>query len=526
MNVDLLIRGGAVIDGSPDAEPVLRDVAVEGERILAVGAPGAFDAVPAREVADAAGRIVCPGFIDTHVHSEAAVFREEERFASLRQGVTTHFTAPDGFGWAGLPVAGAAQLWRAVIAIHGAGAVDEPAIGAETPAEYLASFRGRLPVDLVPTIPHLALRFGAMGWRTEPPIGAELAAMRTHAEAWLAEGAVALSVGLDYAPSTAATIDELVDMARLAGRVGGRYVAHGRYRRLGRAAALRETIEVGRRAGVGVVISHERVDDTVETILAEAVDVDIAFDSHLYPAGCTHLLYHVPEADQAGGPDKVAALLEHPAARDRLAAHLDGVITDGVAKGAREVVASTGSGRWIGRELAEIARSEGVTPGTMAVRMLREEAGDSLLVYHWGEWGRTDAEFAPVLARTLRHPAAIVASDGVFRSGQPHPRGYGTFPRLLGLVREHQVASMGATIHAMTGRPAAVYGLRDRGAVRAGALAHLVVFDPVTVTSPATWEQPREAPVGIEVVVLNGRVVVRGGAPTGELAGRVRGAVA
>jgi len=114
----------------------------------------------------------------------------------------------------------------------------------------------------------------------------------------------------------------------------------------------------------------------------------------------------------------------------------------------------------------------------------------------------------------------------VFRAGQPHPRGYGTFPRLLGLVREHRVASLGATIHAMTGRPAEVYGLRDRGVIAAGALAHLVLFDPATVASPATWERPREAPVGIDLVVLNGDVVVRDGTPTGELAGRVRGGAA
>jgi N-acyl-D-amino-acid deacylase len=524
VNLDLLIRGGTLIDGSAGAVPATMDVGVAGERVVAVAPPGVLGA--AAVVVEAAGRVVCPGFIDTHVHSEPALSRASERFASLIQGVTTHLTAPDGFGWAGLSPEAADQLWRSVLAIHGPGPAGEPPPAAPTPAAYLAGFRGRLSVDLVPTVPHLAVRYAAMGWRTDAPSAAERAAMAAHVEAWLAEGAVALSVGLDYAPSSAATTDELVGLARLVGAVGGRYVAHGRYRRLGREAALRETLEIGRRAGVGVVISHERVDDAVDAILAERADGDVRFDSHLYPAGCTHLLYHVPEADQAGGPDGVAALLRDRSACERLAGHLDAIIEDGRRKGAREVVAATGSGRWVGRELADVAAEAGLTPGAMAVRMLREEAGDALLVYHWGEWGRTDAEFAPVLARTLEHPAAIVASDGIFRDGQPHPRGYGTFPRVLAWVREHRVTTLPLAIHAMTGRPAETYGLRDRGVVREGALAHLVVLDPATVGSTATWEAPKGPPTGIDAVVLNGRIVVRDGAPTGELAGRVRGMAA
>jgi N-acyl-D-amino-acid deacylase len=348
--------------------------------------------------------------------------------------------------------------------------------------------------------------------------------MRAHAEAWLDAGAVALSAGLDYAPSWSATTDELVELAGLLRPTGGRYAAHARYRLLGRPEAIRETIEIGRRAGVGVVISHERIDDELEAVLDGARDVDVALDSHLYPAGCTHLTYHVPQADQAGGPDAIVArLAADPAMRERVAAHLDGVIADGAAAGAREVVSATASGRWAGRELASIAGAWRMTPGEAAVRLLLDEGPDVLLIYHWGVWGRTDAEFAPIAARTLRHPATIVASDGVYRPGLPHPRGYGTFPRVLAMVRDAGATSWGRAVHAMSGRPAQVYGLPDRGVIRSGALAHAVVFDPAIVAAGATWDQPTRPPVGVDAVIVNGVVAVRDGVPTGALMGRVTG---
>ena len=178
----------------------------------------------------------------------------------------------------------------------------------------------------------------------------------------------------------------------------------------------------------------------------------------------------------------------------------------------------------MGRELASVAEEWRATPGEAAVRLLLDEGPDVLLIYHWGVWGRTDAEFAPIAARTLRHPATIVASDGVYRPGLPHPRGYGTFPRVLGLVRDAGVTTWGHAVHVMTGRPAAVYGLRDRGVLRPGAVAHAVVFDPATVAAGASWDEPTLSPVGIHAVIVNGVVAVRNGAPTGALAGRVTGA--
>jgi N-acyl-D-amino-acid deacylase len=525
MGIDLLIRGGEIVDGSVDATPRAADVAIEGDRISAVE-PGLV--ADAATVIDATGRYVAPGFIDTHVHSEAALLREDQRWASLIQGVTTHLAGPDGFGWAGLPPPAAAELWRSTLALHGADSEDEPPHGADSPAEYLAGFRDRLPVDLVPMIPHLALRFGAMGWRTDAAGPAEIAVMQTHAEAWLAEGAAALSVGLDYAPSIFATTDELVALAGLLVSLGLPYAAHGRHRRLGRAGQARDTVEIGRLAGVPVVLSHDRMDDELDDIIAagERAGVSVAFDSHMYPAGCTHLLFNVPEDDQAIGVDALLERLEDPRHAARIAASMDEIIRQGWADGAREIIGSTGSGRHVGMTLRELADDAGVSGGEMAVRLLREERADVLLVYQWAPWGGNDAAYHGVEDRTLAHPALLVASDGLYRSGTPHPRGYGTFARALGIVRERAPVSWGEAIHAMTGKPADVYGLRDRGRLTPGLVAHAVIFDPATVAARATWEQPQQGPVGIDTVIVNGVVAVADGQPTGELAGRTARALA
>lgn len=519
MSIDVLIRGGEVIDGTAEATPRRADVGIEGDRIVAVE-PGIIPG--AALIIDATDRYVCPGFIDTHVHSEAALLRPDQRWASLIQGVTTHLGGPDGFGWAGLHPDASAELWRSTLALHGTGPAAAASLGAESPSEYLEGFRGRLPLDLVPMIPHLALRFGAMGWRTDPAGPVELALMQAHAEAWLAEGAAALSVGLDYPPSIFATTEELVALASLLRPLGLPYAAHGRHRRLGRAGQARHTVEIGRLAGVPVVLSHDRMDDELAGIIAdgEAAGVAVAFDSHMYPAGCTHLLFNVPEADQAIGVDALLERLADEREATRIAAAMDVAIREGWQAGAREIIASTGSGRSVGAYLRDLADSAGVSGGEMAVRLLKEERADVLLVYQWAPWGGDDAAYHGVEDATIAHPAMIVASDGLYRSGTPHPRGYGTFVRALGIVRDRSPLSWGRAIHAMSGKPAEVYGLHDRGRLAPGLAAHAVVFDPITVAARATWMEPQLGPVGIDSVIVNGVVAVEDGEATGVLAGR------
>lgn len=514
MDFDLVIRGGSVVDGTGDRRAFRADVGISGDRIAAVDR---LDGASAARVIGASGHIVSPGFIDAHVHSEAALRGGPGREGSVLQGVTTHLTAPDGFGWAPLAPEGSRDLWRATAFAYGNA---DFAPDWRTAGDYLDGFAGSTPVNVVAMAPHQAIRFAVLGWEPRAATDAELDRMRDLVRHWMDAGAVGLSTGLDYQPAASSDTRELVELCRVVRRYGGVYAAHQRYTALGRAAAWRESIEVGRQAGVPVCVSHERVDDESEPLLADAAAAcDLSFDSYLYPAGSTHLLYGLPLADQAGGPDAVLERLADPAYRERLARHLEAPLAESVAGGARAYFSATRTGRHVGRSLADLAAARGRSLGETAVDLIREEVPDALLVYHRG---LTDEAFEQVTRATIAHPAMTVASDGIYHAPLPHPRGFGCFARILRyFVRELRAITLEEAIHKMSGFPAERYRLRDRGRLAAGYGADVVVFDPATVADRATWEEPRLPPVGIQTVIVNGEPVVEQGRFAGRLPGRV-----
>lgn len=304
MDFDLLITGGSVIDGT-GAAATRADVGVLDGRIAAVG-PIAGAGVGAANTIDATGRVVTPGFIDPHNHGEIALLGGDGQFAGLLQGVTTTMTAPDGFGWAPLTPSRARELWRSTIFAYGP---PDPAgldFDWPTPEAYLGIFRGRSPLNVVPMAPHLAIRFGAMGWAARVAEPDELDAMRRSMRAWMDAGAVGLNVGLDYQPSIWSDTEELVELSRIGAEYGGVYAAHQRYIVRAELGAYRETIEIGRRLGIPVMVSHAYVNDDVEALIDESIATcDIALETYLYPAGSTHLIYDVPAEDAVGGPEEI-----------------------------------------------------------------------------------------------------------------------------------------------------------------------------------------------------------------------------
>ncbi len=513
MDYDLIVRGGLVVDGTRAATPRPADVGVSDGRIAAVGDLAAVRAPV--EIA-AAGRAVAPGFIDPHVHSEMALRGNDDRFGALLQGVTTHLTGADGFGWAGLPDDEAAALWRSTAFAYGDG-------GARphwpTPDAYLESFRD-LPLNMAAMAPHQAIRLATMGWDARPPTPAELRQMRRTANQWMEAGALGLATGLDYQPAASATTGELVALCEEVARFGGLYAPHQRYNEVGRPRAFAESIEIGRRTGIRVAIAHESIDDESEPILTEARrDADVTIDWYLYPAGSTHLLSMLPVAEVAGGLDAVKARLADGDERKRIAALFETSLGEAREAGGREYFSATRSGRYIGQSVTEVAAGMGTSVGEAAVKLVLEETPDALLVYRRGI---PADEFAVMTRRSLAWPGFMVASDGIYHGGRPHPRGFGCFARVLGeFVRRQQVIELGDAVHRLSGFAAERYGLRDRGRVEPGFAADLVVFDPATVDGPATWEHPRTPPVGIDAVILNGVLVVDHGTPTGQLAGRV-----
>ncbi len=514
MHADIIIRHGTVVDGS-GASRRQADIAITGDRIEAVGK---LDAATAAREIDATGKVVSPGFIDVHVHSETALADPTDRlrYGSVFQGVTTHLTAPDGFGWGPLDPAGGRQLWESMNFAYG---LDEPSFTWSTPAEYLATFSGNTPVNIVPQVPHCAVRYKAMGWAARPAADDELAKMKTFAREWLEAGAVALCLGLDYQPSAFADTRELVELSRLAADHGAIYAAHIRYNELGRVAAWRETMEIGERAGIPVHISHENITPGTDALIQEAeARCDLSFESYLYPAGCTHLALMLPIWAQAGGPAGIRERLADPVDRAHIRDHLAARLSPAAGKD-RPVFVDTQSGRFIGESIHDAATGARMEVADFAMLILEEEHPYALMVYHRGT--SADEQEQSMLA-TIRHPAMMVASDGIYHGISAHPRGFGTFARVLRLcVRELGAVTLEEAIRKMSGYPAERFGISDRGLLKEGYGADVVVFDPQGIADRATWEEPRLEPEGIDCVLVNGIAVVEGGQPTGVLPGRV-----
>lgn len=518
MQFDCIIQNARIVDGGGRRLPFQGDVAVQGDRIAAVGT---LEGAQAERVVDAQGSVVSPGFIDVHVHSEIALLgmgasrtRDQDQFAGVRQGVTTNLMSPDGFSWAGLSPWDAREMWRYTQFVYGPADVslDWPSV-----QHYLALFEGRTPVNIYPQAPHGAVRLGAVGWAPRPAKSEQLEAMRCAVRQWMDAGASGICLGLDYQPGANASLHELVTLAKAVADQGGVYAAHTRNQALGRVGAWQETMEVARQAQVPVHISHERVDRDAERLLAQ-VDregLDLTFDTYLYPAGMTHLALMLPLKVQAGSLDEMLGRMRDPRMREASIAHLRtklGAVGD-------QIIGYTASGRFVGMTLAQAAQSTGQTWAEFVYDLVLDEEGQECSTV---PWLITGSERTEALRRTALHPRAMIASDGIYGIPQPHPRGHGCFVHILRrYVRELGLLSLQEAVYKMSGLPAQRFGLADRGRVAAGKAADLVVFDPAIVADRSTWEEPRLAPVGVEWVMVNGEWVIESGVPTGKLPGRV-----
>jgi N-acyl-D-amino-acid deacylase len=510
MQFDYIIHGGTVVDGTGSREPFPADVGVIRDRIAAIGD---LDTAEANQVIDAHGQVVSPGFIDVHVHSEIALLGGRDQLGGVRQGVTTHLTAPDGFGWAPLSPEKVREMWKYTQFIY-----DSPDLSLDwrSAEDYLSIFPGRIPANVYPQVPHCAVRLGAMGWDARLATDEELKAMVRTTREWLEAGACCLCLGLDYQPSANADLRELVTLCKVAASYGAIYAAHIRYRTLGRKKAWEETFELARQSGIPVHISHERVDEETADLL-ERVDregIDLTFESYLYPAGMTHMALMLPMEFQAGSPEEVLAKLKHPQTREKSLPYIRGQI----GQSGNQIVGNTRSGRFIGMTLAEAAERVNKSWEEFAYDLMVEEDRTETLVFPW----QTPPEENEVtLDQTAVHPRMMIASDGVYNIQHPHPRGYGCFVQFLRrFVRERKLISLQEAVHKMSGFAAERFGLKDRGCIAEGLAADLVVFDPETVADRSTWQEPVQPAIGVDWVLVNGVPVIEQGNPTGQLPGR------
>lgn len=498
---DLVVEAATIIDGSESATPYVADIGITGGRIADVGHLASRSR---RSTLDASGRVAAPGFIDTHTHVEMASLQgSPDRFAPLKQGITTTLTGADGFGWVGLDATARRRQWDDLSFAYGAPL--EPLPEWNRPEEYMRDMRAASPTQVVHMAPHGNIRAAVMGDHPGPASPAERQAMGELVRAWMDAGAVGLATGLDYLPGRYADTDEIVELcSRIVDR-GGVYASHLRLQDLGWADAWREIGEIGHRTGIPIRIAHSRLNDEGTALLAEiSPGNDLTFDTYLYPAGCTSIAFHVPPQHLRHG---IAAFAERLKTDDTLAAEIAVHLQDKIAgqPGQRALVAATASGRHEGWSLDEIANERGGTVGEAAVELMRTELPIALLVYVWQE---ADDSWTTTVRRTLNDEHSIIASDGVYIGSHPHPRGFGAFARVLGTyVREANMVALPTAIHKMTGKPAQAYGLTDRGRVDPGLRADLVVFDPETVAGTDDFQRPRTEPNGVDLVLIAGQRV-------------------
>jgi len=484
--VDLIIRGGTVVDGS-GGPALAADVGIAGGRIVAVGRLG----TDAQRVIDARGLVVAPGFIDVHSHDDMALIRGPRLDFKVMQGVTTVVIGSCGSGVA--PVTPDYRKHYEVFLSSVLGPAAD--FSWSTTAEFYAALEKAGPsLNVAPLAPHGVLRFAAMGMESRPPSAEQMEHMKELLEEALAAGAIGLSTGLIYPPGMFAATEELIELCRVVARHGGIYASHIRDEGNRLLEAVEEAIRIGREAGVPVQISHHKasgranwgkvVDSLALIDRARAEGLDVTVDVYPYTAGSTLLAIFLAAGEAEGGPEDVM-----------------------VAAAPRQPEVE-------GKTLQEIGELMGLPPWEAGQRLVQEDPSVVAIGFGMAEED---------VRRVMAHPAAMIGSDGIPSvGGKPHPRLYGTFPRVLGTyVRREKVLGLEEAIHKMTDLPALKHRLAERGRLAVGYHADVTVFDPRRVDDIATYQDPRRYPDGIRYVIVNGEVVVEGSRHTGRSAGRV-----
>lgn len=481
----LVIEQVTVIDGT-GAPGVTADVVVAGDRIVEVVAgDSAATADPDAERIDGSGLVLTPGFIDVHSHDDTAVLAHPDHACKTLQGVTS-------------VVVGNCGISAAPASDHTPGLTIY-----ERMADYFAALDERTPaVNVGALIGHGTIRAAVMGLRTDrQPDDEERAAMAEHLDRAMADGALGLSSGLAYEPGRYAVGAELIELNRQVAAAGGIYATHMRDEGDDLLDSIDESIEVAEATGVPLQISHLKAsgrdnwgtaDEALARIdAARQRGVDVMADQYPYTRGSS-LLEQIVSGGALDGPSPFG----HVTPADVL------------------VAAAPGHPEWEGRTVAEIGQAEGVEGRAMADRIIEAEGRRCIVVI--------DNMAEDDIRTIMGHESVMVGSDGVPGGAKPHPRLHHTYPRVLGhYVREQGLLDLADAVRRMTSTPARRFGFADRGEIRAGAYADLVLFDPATIIDTGTWAEPTAVPAGIVGVWVNGRRVVEAGAVTGARPGRV-----
>ena len=529
--VDLVIRGGTVYDGS-GGEPYVADIGVVRDRIAMIQKPGQGPALRGKVEVDAKGLAVAPGFINMLSWATESLLVDPRAQSDVRQGVTLEVF---GEGWSMGPLTEAMK--KEVVKRQADIKFD---VTWTTLGEYLEGLERRgVAVNVASFVGATTVRIHEVGYDDRPPTPEELERMKGLVRQAMAEGALGVGSSLIYAPAFYAKTDELAALAAAAGESGGMYISHMRSEGNRLLESVDELIEIARRAGVPAEIyplkaagrsNWGKLDAVIERVeKARAEGLKITADMYTYPAGATGLDAAMPPWVQEGGHDKWVERLKDPQVRERVEREMT-TPTDAwenllLAAGPEQTILVGFKNEKLkpltGKTLAEVARMRGKSPEQTAMELVVEDDSRVGTIYFLMSEENVERQTA-LPWMSFGSDAEAPATEGVFLKSNPHPRAYGNFARLLGkYVREEKALPLQEAVRKLTALPAGNLKIRDRGQVKTGFYADLVVFDPSGVKDLATFEKPHQYAVGVRQVFVNGVQVLKDGEPTGATPGRV-----
>jgi N-acyl-D-amino-acid deacylase len=502
-----VLKGGTVLDGT-GSDCFRADVLIARDRIEEIGH---FPGQPDAQVLECEGLVVSPGFIDAHSHSDLQVL--EPRLEKVRQGVTTEVVGNCGFSPYPAP-----HPREALHDFANGIFCGDNSWGWDSASDYLANTRTSSTVNVASLVGHGSLRIWKAGMKQGPLDRKDVDAMCGKLSDCLEEGACGLSTGLMYAPGSSSPFEELEALCRVVSRHGKVYATHMRNYSDNLVEAVDEQIELARRTGCRLQISHlQAVGKRNWHLQATALDhieqarnegADVGFDAYPYVRGSTVLTQVLPQWVLDGGTEALMRRLTNDETRKRIAAEANAELAQGWENIIISAVGSSQNASAVGRNLADIGETRGREPVQAAMDLLVEERGQVNIL----EINQSDEN----LRQSLTHACCNVISDGFYVKGKPHPRLYGTFPYFLGEIsRDRGWLPLAEAVHKVTDMPARRFGMQGRGRIAKGYIADLTVFDPRTVNSPATYDSPARFPTGIEHVYRGGvRIAGEGAAHT------------
>ena len=520
----ILIRNCSIIDGTGTPR-YNSNILVENDKIQAIGE---LSNVTAETIIEADGLICSPGFIDTHTHSAGILLTEPHPANALRQGVTTEILGQDGVSYAHLSKEKYLENRTYLSGILGLPPAELDMSSIES---FRTHYHKKVAINTAYLIPHGAIRLNVLGFRDKPLDKASMAHAKDLIREGISQGAVGIATGMSYFPNAWSDTQELIELCKTTANLGGVYVTHLRDVNTERAyggGGVPEALEIGKKSGIPVHFSHFRPQEDNAGKVAERVHlideakksgVDISLELYPYPTGSTFPLSFLPSYAHEGGVNAIMERLQNPASQKRIVNYLDEESPRTLDDAVLSYVPSNTSLE--GLSLKHIASERALSPGKTLCDLLVES---NLQIGYWASppmsvsiWDQINRDCMELLARD----DYMVGSDSIPLGSFPHPRAYGTFPRIIGrFTRKYKRMSLEEIINRVTDKPARRFNLKHRGRIAINYFADLTLFDAEKISDRATYDDPAQFPIGIPHVIVNGEIAVLDGVCTGAIAGR------